>query len=87
MRKSRSSRKGRTGILSRLWAIPGGILNATGNSAGIIGRSVGSVARDAVKTVNKVGNTYARKTNNAITKAISRKRSTRKNRTKSNKRK
>jgi hypothetical protein len=70
----KSSRKSGRGVLSRLWAIPGGILSATGNSAGIVGRSVGNIARRAVKTVKNVGNTYSKKANNAISKAITRRR-------------
>jgi hypothetical protein len=78
-RKSRHSNR-KNGLLERIWAIPGGILSATGNSAGIVGKSVGNVARRTVKTVKNVGNTYAKKTNNAISKVVSRKRKgTRKN--------
>ena len=80
-RKSTRSNR-RNGILARLWAIPGGILSATGNSAKIVGRSVGSIAQKTVKTVKNVGNSYVKKTNNAISKVISR---TRKSKTRRNK--
>ena len=73
-RKSTRKSTRRNGILSRLWAIPSGIISATGNSAGIIGHSVGNIARKTVKTVKNVGNTYAKKANSAISKAITRRR-------------
>ena len=70
-RKSTRSNR-RNGMLARLWSIPGGILSATGNSAKIVGRSVGNIAQKTVKTVKNVGNSYVKKTNNAVSKIISR---------------
>jgi len=81
-RKSTRSNR-RNGILAKLWAIPGGILSATGNSAKIVGHSVGNIARKTVKTVKNVGNSYVKKTNNAISKIV-RRRNSRKNRTRKN---
>ena len=64
-------KKSNMGVLARLWAIPSGILSATGNSVAIVGNGLGKIGKKAVNTVDNVGKTITKKTDNAINRAIS----------------
>ena len=63
-RKSRKS--GSLSIASRLFSPFRRALQATGNSVRTVGRTAGNVAGKVVGTVGKVGQTYAKATNNAL---------------------
>ena len=63
-RKSRKS--GSLSIASRLFSPFRRALQATGNSARNVGRTAGNVAGKVVGTVGKVGQTYAKATDNAL---------------------
>ena len=63
-RKSRKS--GSLSIASRLFSPFRRALQATGNSARTVGRTAGNVAGKVVGTVGKVGQSYAKATDNAL---------------------
>ena len=76
--KKRGARKSSFSIITRLYAPFRRVLNATGNSVRTVSHGVGDVAGKVVNTVNKVGQTYARGANKAISNITRRK--TKKNR-------
>jgi len=65
-RRNRSSRKNGMGLVSKLYSPFGHLFKATGNSVRNVSRGVGNVAGKVVGTANKIGSTYARETNRAI---------------------
>jgi len=59
-------------IVSRLYSPFKRAFNATGKSVKNVGRTAGNVAGKVVGTVGRVGETYAKATDNAISNVVSR---------------
>ena len=76
---ARKSRKSNFGLASRLFSPFRRAGEGVSNSARTVSRGVGNVASKVVRTATSVGNTFARKTDQALSNVLKRRKSRRNN--------
>jgi hypothetical protein len=63
---SKKTRRGRLGVVSRLWSPFSHLLSATGDSVQEVGSTTGRILKETVGLPRRVGNTFARHSNMAV---------------------
>lgn len=69
---AKKTRRGRLGVVSRLWSPFSHLLSATGDSVQEVGSTTGRILKETVGLPRRVGNTFARHSNMAVRNVLGR---------------